>query len=142
MITKKTKYGVKALIYLGRRYQTGPIGSSQVAIDLNIPQKFLEAILLELRKIGVLSSKKGSGGGYYLIKPPAEVSLEDLIRHLNGPISLLPCVSLRFYEKCEECMSEDECSMNRVMIEVRDKTLEIFRSKSLQDLMDMEGAAE
>lgn len=138
MITKKTKYGIKALIYLGRRYKGGPIGSSTVSGDLNMPQKFLEAILLELKKIGVLSSKKGAGGGYYLVQHPDDVSLEDIIRHLNGPISLLPCVSLRFYEKCEECVSESECSLNKVMIEVRDKTLEIFRDKSLSDLMEIE----
>ena len=96
--------------------------------------KFLENILLEMKKAGILGSKKGKGGGYYLIKPAEEVVLAKIIRVLDGPIALLPCVSLNYYEKCEHC-NEDVCGLNRVMAEVRDNTLKVLENKTLKDIL-------
>lgn len=94
----------------------------------------MESILLSLSKAGYLGSKKGKGGGYYFLKPPYEILMTDIIRLLEGPIAMLACVSLNFYEKCEDCPDETKCAVNRLMIEVRDSTLAILKSKSLADL--------
>ena len=97
------------------------------------PIRFLESILLTLKKNGVLASKKGKGGGYYLLKRPNQIKISTVIRVLEGPIAMLPCVSLNYYEKCDDCLSEDRCSLNRLMVEVRDNTLKILENKTLED---------
>ena len=135
MLSKKTKYGLKALAYLARQESKKPVQIAEISKSENISQKFLESILLTLRKTGILGSKKGKGGGYYLIKDPSDVPMTDVIRVLEGPIAMLPCVSLNFYEKCDDCPNEDACSVNRLMIRVRDSTLQIFRNTTLADLM-------
>ncbi|OIQ39654.1 MAG: transcriptional regulator [Bacteroidetes bacterium MedPE-SWsnd-G1] len=135
MLSKKTKYGLKALTFLARRDVKGPVQIAEISRSENISQKFLESILLTLRKAGILGSKKGKGGGYYLIRDAADVPMTDVIRVLEGPIAMLPCVSLNFYEKCDDCPDENACSVNKLMIQVRDSTLQIFRHTSLADLI-------
>lgn len=135
MLSKKTKYGLKALAYLARQESKEPVQIAEISKSENISQKFLESILLTLRKTGILGSKKGKGGGYYLLKEPKDVPMTDVIRVLEGPIAMLPCVSLNFYEKCDDCPDENACSVNRLMIQVRDSTLQIFRNTSLADLV-------
>ena len=134
MLSKRTKYGLKALAFIARNYDGEPVAVSEISRKENIPQKFLESILLTLRKSGVLSSKKGKGGGYYLIKSPDEIPMTDIIRVLEGPIAMLPCVSLNYYEKCSDCPDEETCTVNKLMLKVRDKTLEVFRNNTLADL--------
>lgn len=134
MLTRKTKYGLKALIYIAKQDRSKPVLISEIAEHENISKKFLETILLDLKKNGVLGSKMGKGGGYYLLKDARDIKIASLIRILDGPIALLPCVSLNFYEKCEDCPSEETCSLNRVMIQVRDNALSILEQKSLYDL--------
>ncbi|PWJ44529.1 RrF2 family transcriptional regulator [Sediminitomix flava] len=136
MLSKKTVYALHALTFLARRHGDGPILISEVSDTCKIPKKFLENILLELKNIGILSSKKGKGGGYYLIKEPEDITLAKIIRMFNGPIALVPCVSLNFYEKCDSCMSENVCGLNKIMIEVRDETLKILENSSLRDVLD------
>ena len=133
MLSKKTKYGLKALSYLAKQKTNEPILISEISESENISKKFLESILLTLKKNGILASKKGKGGGYYLMKKPNEIKISTLIRILEGPIAMLPCVSLNFYEKCDDCISEDRCSLNRLMVEVRDNTLKILENKTLED---------
>lgn len=133
MLSKKTQYAFKALIYLSDNYAKGPVLISEISIKKKIPLKFLENILLELRKAGVLESKKGKGGGYYFAMDPKNVSLAKVMRLLDGPIALLPCVSLNFYEKCKDC-DEQVCGLNRMMIQVRDATLQVLEHKTLADL--------
>ncbi|NQV77519.1 MAG: Rrf2 family transcriptional regulator [Lutibacter sp.] len=133
MLSKKTKYGLKALSYLARQEQNVPILISDISISENISKKFLESILLTLKKSGILSSKKGKGGGYYLLKKPSEIKIATIIRLLEGPIAMLPCVSLNYYEKCEDCVSEEKCSLSILMAEVRDSTLKILENKTLDD---------
>ena len=108
---------------------------SEIARQENISQKFLESILLSLRKTGFLGSKKGKGGGYYLIKNPDEVLMTDVMRVLEGPISMVPCVSLNFYEKCADCPDEGSCSVHKLMLMVRDANLEVYRNNTLADLI-------
>ena len=135
MLTKKTKYGLKAMVYLAKNANGQPVLISEIATKENIPLKFLEGILLDLKKNGLLASKKGKGGGYFLEKPAESISIAAIIRVLDGPIALLPCVSLNYYEKCEDCRDEETCSLNRVMVQVRDKTLKVLERQSLKDLV-------
>src|SRR4029077_5229423 len=103
MLSKKSKYAIKAVLALARGYADNkPQRISQIAETENIPRKFLEAILLELRNQGFVGSKMGASGGYYLTKHPEEIMLSSVIRVTGGPIAMLPCVSLNFYEPCEE----------------------------------------
>ncbi|WP_299670313.1 Rrf2 family transcriptional regulator [uncultured Polaribacter sp.] len=134
MLSKKTKYGIKALTYLGRQGNKIPVQIATISKSENISLKFLESILLTLRKNGILASKKGKGGGYYLLKEPSEIPMTSIMRILEGPISMVPCVSLNFYEKCDDCPDETACAVHKLMIQVRDNTLKIFRNTSLADL--------
>lgn len=135
MLSRKTKYGLKALTYIARNKERQTILIQDIAETENISRKFLESILLSLRKAGFLGSKKGKGGGYYLIKEPEMIKMADVIRVLEGPIALLPCVSLNFYEKCDDCPDESTCSLHLLMEEVRDSTLKILENKTLIDLV-------
>ncbi|MCA0933755.1 Rrf2 family transcriptional regulator [Lutimonas saemankumensis] len=133
MISKKTKYGLKAMTYIARNPdQMVPI--AHIAEEENIPHKFLESILLLLKKSGFLGSKKGKGGGYYLRKDASEIYMTDLMRILEGPIAPVACVSLNYYEKCDDCADEKTCSLNKLMIQVRDANLNVFRNTTLEDL--------
>jgi Rrf2 family protein len=134
MLSKKTKYGIKALVHLARQEERTPVQISTISKAENISQKFLESILLTLKKNGVLGSKKGKGGGYYLLKDPKDIPMTTVMRLLEGPIAMVPCVSLNFYEKCEDCPDEKVCAVNKLMLEVRDNTLKIFRNTTLADL--------
>lgn len=133
MISKKTKYGLKALSHIAR--QEGKMVSvGTIAQSENIPHKFLESILLLLRKSGFLGSKKGKGGGYYLLKDASDIRMVDIMRILEGPIAPVACVSLNYYEKCDDCPDESACSLNKLMIQVRDANLTVFRNTTLEDL--------
>lgn len=135
MLSRKTKYGLKALTYIARNIEKETVLIQEIAEAENISRKFLESILLTLRKAGYLGSKKGKGGGYYLIKDPVDVKMADAIRILEGPIALLPCVSLNFYERCDDCPDETTCSLHVLMEEVRDSTLSVLENKTLADLV-------
>ena len=134
MLSKKTKYGIKALTYLARQEDKTPVQIATISKSENISLKFLESILLLLRKNGLLASKKGKGGGYYLLQEPSEIQMTTIMRILEGPISMVPCVSLNFYEKCDDCPNENACAVHNLMREVRDSSLEIFRNTTLADL--------
>ena len=114
MLSKKTKYGIKALTFLAKQEDRTPIQIAAISKSENISLKFLESILLTLRKNGILGSKKGKGGGYYLLKDPKEIPMTSIMRILEGPISMVPCVSLNFYEKCDDCPDENECALPTV----------------------------
>ncbi len=135
MLSKKTKYGLKALTYLASQKDKKPVQIAEIAKNENISQKFLESILLTLRKTGFLGSKKGKGGGYYLIKNPSEVLMTDVMRVLEGPIAMVPCVSLNFYEKCDDCPDEKTCAVNKLMLQVRNSALSVYRNNTLADIL-------
>ncbi|MCC6281315.1 MAG: Rrf2 family transcriptional regulator [Saprospiraceae bacterium] len=136
MLSKKTQYAMKALSYLAARRDQGPVLITDIAEQKKIPVKFLENILLELKNAHILESKKGRGGGYFLKDAPNKTSLATIIRIVDGPIALLPCVSLYFYQKCADC-TEEVCPINAVFIQVRDATLEVLESKTLEDIQEM-----
>jgi Rrf2 family protein len=135
MLSKKTQYALKALGYLASKYADGPILIAEIATAKKIPIKFLESILLDLKKKQILDSKKGKGGGYYLTEHPKKITVANAIRYVEGPIALLSCVSLNFYEKCKDC-NELTCGLNKIMAQTRDATLKILEKKTLFDLID------
>jgi Rrf2 family protein len=135
MLSKKTQYALKALGYLAGRYGQGPVLIAEISKKKKIPLKFLENILLQLKQQGILESKKGKGGGYFLAAPPKSIPIANAIRIVDGPIAMLPCVSLHFYERCKDC-NEKSCGLNKIMILTRDATLKVLEKKTLHDLMD------
>ena len=139
MLQKKTKYAIKALLALAKEYKDNkPMKISEIAESEGIPRKFLEAIMLELKNHGIVASKMGAAGGYYLLKHPEEIMLSNVIRLTGGPIALLPCVSLNFYETCAECVSEEICGLRNVVLEVREASIKILSKTSLLDILSRE----
>jgi Rrf2 family protein len=134
MLSKKSQYAFKALTYLTEKFNEGPVLISEISKKKKIPLKFLENILLELKKADILDSKKGKGGGYFLKKSPEKIKVSTIIRLINGPIAMLPCVSLYFYERCKNC-NEKHCGLHDMMIEVRDATLGVVENRTLKDLV-------
>lgn len=121
--------------YLAEQYGKGPVLIAEIAEQKKIPLKFLENILLQLKQNNILESKKGKGGGYMLALHPKKTSLASIYRIIEGPIAMMPCVSLNFYEKCKDC-NEAYCGLNRVMIMTRDATLKVLEKRTLMDLAD------
>lgn len=145
MLSKKSKYAINALVYLARKYQEDTSHKVQVleiAQEKNIPKKFLENILLTLKKNGILGSKMGRGGGYYLRKSPDQVNLAEVYRIFDGAIGLLPCVTYNYYEKCEECEDEQTCGIRHAILEVRNSTVEILKHNTLEEIIRMEEKAK
>ena len=131
MLSRKSKYGLKALLALAREAGKGPVLISELARRDAIPKKFLEAILLELKHHGVVESRKGKGGGYFLRRKPAEITFGEVIRVLDGPLAAVPCVSQMAYMKCVECVDEQTCGVRLAMKAVRDATAEILDHTTL-----------
>lgn len=124
------------MVCLARVYKQGQLTIASIAEQENIPKKFLEQILLELKRVKLVNSKKGVAGGYYLIKDPNEVSVADLYRIFDGPIALTPCVSLNYYEPCDDCVDEETCYLRNQLIEIRDKTRKSMSEATLQRFID------
>jgi Rrf2 family protein len=138
MLFKKTKYAIKALIIMGKNMDNPPMQIAQIAEQERIPRKFLESILLDLRNAGILYSKKGSGGGYALNKAPEEINLATILRLTDGPIAMVPCASLNFYHKCDECHNEVTCGIRAMFLEIRDASVKILEQTSVADMIAKE----
>jgi Rrf2 family protein len=135
MLSKKTKYAMIALIYLAKEGGQRAIMSTEISTSEKIPQRFLENILLDLKKMGVLGSKLGKNGGYTLIKKPENIKLSDIVRYFEGAIALMSCVSEKQYQPCEFCKDESTCKIRLVFKEIRDTTFDILGKTSIQDLI-------
>jgi Rrf2 family protein len=143
MLNKKAKYAIKALITLAKHNPEEPnLRINDIAQKSSVPKKFLEAILLELRKNGILGSKLGFHGGYYLMKKAEDIRLVDVMRLMQGPIALIPCASLNFYEPCNDCEDEATCGLRTVVTEIRVETLKIIENRSIADLVGFEKPKE
>ncbi|MDO5643004.1 MAG: Rrf2 family transcriptional regulator [Paracoccus sp. (in: a-proteobacteria)] len=142
MLTQKMKYALKALIVLADEFGNGakPLQIEEIARRSGAPKRFLEHILLDLRKEGVLASVRGRAGGYRLARAPETVQLEALLRRIDGPLAPLPCLSRSAYQKCEDCTDEAECRLRRVFAEVFWSYLLLLESLSLADLVGGKGA--
>lgn len=135
MLSKKAQYGLRALLALAQKDQQNPVLISHLAQTEGIPRKFLELILLDLKNQGILQSKKGKGGGYFLGKAPDDITVGHVIRILDGPLAPLPCVSQMAYRKCDDCENENTCGVRMVMKEVRDETAKILDGTTLADVL-------
>lgn len=136
MLSKKSKYALRALLALAKEYGHGPVLIAELAERERIPKKFLELILLDLKNEGLLKSKKGKGGGYALGKAPERITVGQVIRAIDGPIAPVPCVSQTAYVRCDECVDEMTCGIRLVMKEVRDATARIVDHTSLADVLE------
>ncbi len=138
MLSKKTKYAIKALIIMGKNMDKPPMQIAQIAEQERIPRKFLESILLDLRNAGFLYSKKGAGGGYALNKAAEDITLAAILRLTDGPIAMVPCASLNFYHKCDECHNEVTCGIRAKFMEIRDASVKILEQTSIADMIAKE----
>jgi len=135
MVSKKCKYAIKAILYIDRNQaEDRSIFTSEIAEKERIPQKFLESILRELCNQRILISKRGRYGGYRLLRKPEEISFTEVMRIMDGPIALMPCVSLNYYTPCDECKQEEDCVIRAVFLRVRDATLDIFNGATIDKL--------
>lgn len=138
MLSKKTKYAINALVYIAKNLSAQPISVSKIAEDQNIPLKFLETILVDLKNARILNSKKGKYGGYSLNKNPEDINLAEIARLFDGAIALLPCVTYRFYERCEECADEKTCGIRTVFYEIRMETVKRLKKATLSNILERE----
>lgn len=134
MLTQKAKYALRALAVLAEARGEGPLPIHTVADRAHAPHKFLEAILLQLRRLGVVDSTRGKAGGYVLAKPSEQVSLGYVIRSIDGPLAPIPCASLTAYRPCTDCPDPEECSIRHLMRQVRDAMAKILDTATVADL--------
>lgn len=134
-LTVRGEYVLRALVVLGMNHGRGLIQVSQISRQQNIPKRFLEQILNDLRSGGVVESRRGARGGYFLAKPPSEIPLAEIIRLIDGPLAPVSCVSEKFYERCS-CPDESRCGIRSIMKEVRDAIVTILGKLTVADLCD------
>lgn len=135
MLSQKAKYALKALLYLAQQEDTHVSRTLEIADAASIPKKFLEQILLDLKRGHFVGSKQGKLGGYYLLKSKNEITLADIHRLFDGAIALLPCASLNFYEPCSDCKTESECSLRHGLMLIRDETLKAMQGITIASLI-------
>lgn len=136
MLSKRAKYGIRALVHLAQMKGEGPIQIRDISEQLGIPRKFLEAILLDLRNDGILQSRKGKEGGYLMERSPDTITLGRVIRLIDGPLAAVPCVSQTAYARCDDCPNERECVIRWIMKDVRDSTAKILDQTTLDQLVE------
>lgn len=136
-LSVRGEYALRALIVLGLDYieDDSVVRIQEISTRQNIPKRFLEQILNDLKSAGVLESKRGIAGGYRLKRPPEDITLAEVIRHIEGPLAPVSCVSERFYEKCS-CPNEDKCAIRSVMKEVRDAIVKILEDVTVAQMCE------
>lgn len=133
MLSQKARYALRALFLLARRPSGQPVMIAEIAEEARIPRKFLEQILLELKKRGILHSLRGKFGGYTLGRSPDKISFAEVIRAIDGPLALSPCVSVTAYRRCDDCVDEATCTLRKVLLAVRDSTANILETRTLAE---------
>jgi Rrf2 family protein len=136
-LSKKAKYALRALYYLSREHGKGPVLISSISSAEKIPQKFLEAILLQLRGVGILGSKKGKGGGYSLAREPKQITIGSVVRAIDGPLAPLPCARETAFRRCDECEDEKRCGTQIIMRRVRDAMAGVLDHTTLEDVAEI-----
>lgn len=136
MLSKKALYGIRALIALA---QAAPdsLSTGEIAAQGDLPRKFLELILVSLKRAGMAVSQRGREGGYVLAKPAAEINLADVIRAMDGPLALIPCASRTAYRPCSDCPDVETCRIRKAMLKGRDALAEVFEATTIADLAGM-----
>lgn len=141
MLSQRGRYALKAMLNLARLPSRAPKQVSLISSEENIPRKFLEAIMSELRQEGLVESVRGKFGGYRLQRPAEMITFGQIMRVTDGPLALIPCVSHNFYKRCDDCVDETGCALRRVMAEVRREASEILDRTSLADASSSSSAA-
>ena len=131
MLTQKARYAFHALFVLAQHDGEEPLMIADIAEEARVPRKFLEQILLGLKKRGIVRSVRGRQGGYLLGRPADEISFADVIREIDGPLALAPCVSVTAYHRCEDCVDETTCALRKVLLAARDATADVLESRTL-----------
>jgi Rrf2 family protein len=131
MLSQKTRYALHALLVLAQHDSDEPMMIADIAEEAHVPRKFLEQILLALKRRGIVRSLRGRQGGYLLGKPAQDISFADIIRETDGPLALSPCVSITAYHKCDDCEDEATCAIRKVLLAARDATAEVLESRTL-----------
>ena len=134
MLTQRSRYALRALLFIARSGGIAPVPISVIAADQKLPRKFLEIILLDLKNGGLVESFRGKMGGYRLAKPASQISFGEIIRMIEGPLALVPCVSVIAYHRCADCFEESTCVIRKTMLIVRDNTAAILDNTTLADL--------
>ena len=137
MLTKKGKYGLKAMIHLAGFVPGQPVLVSDIAEQNGIPKKFLDTILGDLKNAGFLHSKKGKGGGYTLGRPASEIRVGHVIRVLDGPLAPIPCASRTAYQRCDDCQNEAQCSVRLMMLDVRNAISTVLDGRTLAEMRQL-----
>ena len=135
MLTQKTRYSMLALVRLAKEYGKGTLMINEIAESERIPKRFLESILLELKKSGYLGSRLGKNGGYFLMKNPKEINLLEIVRLFEGSIAMLKCTSEKFYEPCDHCKDEANCNIRGTFKDIREYTFNKLAATSLESLV-------
>ena len=136
MLSQKTRYAIRAIQHLADRFGQGPVPLGEIAATQKIPANFLTTILSELSRVGIVASRRGRDGGYWLALHPIDITYGDLIRVMRGSLALVPCASRFAHEKCKNCVEEGECRTRALMLQVRDRTADILNSIRLSDRID------
>ena len=131
MLSQKARYALHALIVLATHDGREPMQIADVAAEARVPRKFLEQILVDLKRRGIVRSQRGRSGGYFIGKAPRDISFAEVIRTIDGPLALAPCVSVTAYHKCEDCVDEATCSIRKVLLAARDATAEVLETRNL-----------
>jgi Rrf2 family protein len=137
MLSKKCKYAIHALVHMGHEPEEKFL-IKEISEACHIPKKFLETILLDLNRAGILGSKQGKGGGYFLRKNIREINLAEVVRLFDGAIALVPCATYKYYERCAECKDEVSCSIRHAFLEIRNETVETLKKSTIEDLVKTE----
>jgi Rrf2 family protein len=135
MWTKKGKYGLKAMLHLGGLPRGQSALSTEIAAAHGLPQKFLEAIMLELKHAGFVQSRKGKGGGYTLRMPPSDIRIGEVVRALEGPLAPIACASQNFYRRCDDCPDEDNCAVHMLTVDVRNAIADVLDRTTVEDVL-------
>jgi len=135
MLSQKARYALKALFTLAARPAGETVMIAEIAAEAGVPRKFLEQILLELKKRGIVHSHRGKHGGYALGRPPDKISFAEVIRVIDGPLALAPCASVTAYRRCDDCVDEATCTLRRVLVAVRDATADILENRTIMEAL-------
>jgi Rrf2 family protein len=131
MLAQRTRYALRSLLYLAEQQGAAPVQLARIAETQRVPPKYLELIMLDLKKAGLVQSLRGPKGGYTLARAPDSISFGDVVRVMEGPIALISCASVNFYAPCGDCHDEASCAIRRAFGMVRDQTTELLDGISL-----------
>jgi Rrf2 family protein len=138
MLTKKAKYALRALCALART-EAGYMQARDIAQDAQVPEKFLETILVELRNASLLESKRGARGGHRLARPAEQINIGEIIRTIDGPLAPIPCASHTRYRPCDDCVDPARCALRLLMVDVRTAMSDVVDTRTLRELSEASG---